>query len=156
LLHNPPVLILDEPTTGLDPNQIVEIRNLIKTISKEKTIIFSTHIMQEVQAICDRAIIIHLGQIRADSEVSALKSMMQTENIIFVEFAQAVDEGILKSLSGVNSLKKIATASYEIRTDAQIDVRASLSQTAGKQGWTLLGLRQEESSLENVFRELTQ
>jgi ABC-2 type transport system ATP-binding protein len=155
LIHNPPVLILDEPTTGLDPNQIVEIRNLIKNIGKEKTVIISTHNMPEVEVVCDRAIIINLGKIVADSPVAELKTLTQKENIISVEFEKSIDENILQAIEGVNSVKKRSETHYQIYSNTEIDVRAKIFKLAGEQNWTLLGLQQQESSLESVFQNLT-
>jgi ABC-2 type transport system ATP-binding protein len=155
LIHNPPVLILDEPTTGLDPNQIVEIRNLIKNIGKEKTVIISTHNMPEVEVVCDRAIIINLGKIVADSPVAELKNFTKKENIISVEFEKSIDEKILQSIEGVNSVKKLSETHYQIHSNTEIDVRGKIFKLAGEQNWTLLGLQQQESSLESVFQNLT-
>jgi ABC-2 type transport system ATP-binding protein len=155
LIHNPPVLILDEPTTGLDPNQIVEIRNLIKNIGKEKTVIISTHNMPEVEVVCDRAIIINLGKIVADSPVAELKTLTQKENIISVEFEKSINEKILQAIEGVNSVKKLSETHYQIYSNTEIDVRAKIFKLAGEQNWTLLGLQQQESSLESVFQNLT-
>ncbi|HAI76340.1 MAG TPA: gliding motility-associated ABC transporter ATP-binding subunit GldA, partial [Microscillaceae bacterium] len=158
LLHAPPVLILDEPTTGLDPNQIVEIRNLIKTIGKAKTVVFSTHIMQEVEAICDRAVIINKGKIVADSPVSALRELKTGKKTIVVEFQNTIQTKILQSLPGVAKVHQEAeaTATYTIeQKNSQEDLRAAISTLAAQQGWILLGMKQEETSLENIFRELT-
>jgi len=158
LLHDPPVLILDEPTTGLDPNQIVEIRNLIKTIGKAKTVVFSTHIMQEVEAICDRAVIINKGKIVADSPVSALRELKTGKKTIVVEFQNTIQTKILQSLPGVAKVHQEAeaTATYTIeQKNSQEDLRAAISTLAAQQGWILLGMKQEETSLENIFRELT-
>lgn len=155
LIHNPPVLILDEPTTGLDPNQIVEIRQLIKEVGKEKTVIFSTHIMQEVQAICDRAIIINLGKIVANSDIEGLKNLQKSENVLIVEFEKAADIDKIKELEHVIEVKALAAQKYEVRSQAAQDIRPSLSRLAGEQGWILLGMQQEERSLEDVFQNLT-
>ncbi|MGD1843602.1 MAG: gliding motility-associated ABC transporter ATP-binding subunit GldA [Thermonemataceae bacterium] len=156
LLHDPAVLILDEPTTGLDPNQIVEIRQVIKTAAIDKTIIFSTHIMQEVQAICDRAIIINLGKIVADSTVAALKDAKGKENRITVEFAEAISVDALEQLPGVLEVSTLGEHRYEVRSEASEDVRAHIFSLASTQQWTLLGLQQEEQTLETIFQNLTQ
>ncbi len=155
MIHNPKVLILDEPTTGLDPNQIVEIRQVIKNSAENKTIIFSTHIMQEVQAICSRAIIINLGQIVADSPVSELKNIQQAETIIFLETAQAIDISLLQALEGVLSVKNISENHYEIKSAFQTDLRRAISKLSVEQDWLIVGLKQEERTLENIFQQLT-
>jgi ABC-2 type transport system ATP-binding protein len=155
LIHNPEVLILDEPTTGLDPNQIVEIRNLIKNIAKEKTIIFSTHIMQEVQAICDRVVIINRGKIVADSKVGELKNVVSSENVITVEFEKDIEISQLQDIEGVIEVSKQSVGKYQIRSKPEVDVRAAIFRKAADQSWTLVGLKQEERSIENIFRELT-
>ncbi len=155
LIHNPPVLILDEPTTGLDPNQIVEIRNLIKTIGKEKTVVFSTHIMQEVQAICDRAIIINLGEIVADSSVAALQNIQKSEKTFLLEFEQSVDIEALKTLEGVLKIETLSEKKYRIFASADKELRGEIFKFAAEKNWVLLGLQQEESSLESIFQQLT-
>jgi ABC-2 type transport system ATP-binding protein len=156
LIHNPPVLILDEPTTGLDPNQIVEIRNLIKQVSNEKTIILSTHIMQEVQAICDKVVIIHLGKIVADTSVAEITTFVSNERIIKVEFAQSIDEKILLTqISAIKAIKNLKENSWEIQCQADKDIRADIFKVAAQNDWTILEIKQEEKNLENVFRELT-
>jgi ABC-2 type transport system ATP-binding protein len=155
LIHDPQILILDEPTTGLDPNQILEIRNLIKNIGKEKTVIFSTHIMQEVQAICDRVVIINRGKIVADSKVSELKNAVSSATIITAEFDKEINKEILKDIEGVTEVFSIGNGKYEIRSKAGKDVRGDIFKKASENNWTLLGLKQEESSIENIFRELT-
>lgn len=155
LIHDPQVLILDEPTTGLDPNQILEIRNLIKNIGKEKTVIFSTHIMQEVQAICDRVIIINRGKIAADSKVSELKNVVSNVTIITAEFDKEINTDIIKSIEGVTEVISKGNAKYEIKSQAGKDVRGDIFKRASENNLTLLGLKQEESSIENIFRELT-
>jgi ABC-2 type transport system ATP-binding protein len=155
LIHDPQVLILDEPTTGLDPNQIVEIRQVIKDAGQQKTVIFSTHIMQEVEAICDRVIIINLGKIVADSTVKDLQSQRQGAVRITVEFGSAVDTQHISGLPGVQSVQQRTENAYEILTDGTSDVRAAVFQLAAQQNWPLLGLKQEENTLEDVFRQLT-
>lgn len=156
LIHDPPVLILDEPTTGLDPNQIVEIRNLIQRVGQQKTVIFSTHIMQEVQAICDRAIIIHLGKIVADNPIEELKQRQSQEQITLVEFASPVDLAQLEAIPGVLEIENITAQKYRISSNNEEDIRAAISKLALESQWTLLGLQQEENSLEKVFRKLTE
>ncbi|MBX9851710.1 MAG: ATP-binding cassette domain-containing protein, partial [Cytophagaceae bacterium] len=155
LIHDPQVLILDEPTTGLDPNQIVEIRNLIKNIGKEKTVIFSTHIMQEVQAICDRVIIINQGKIVADSKVADLKNLGATVKVLTVEFQSPIDTAIIKNIEGVLEVNALSANKYQIKTSQDKDVRGEIFKKASDNNWTLIGMQQEESSIENIFRELT-
>lgn len=155
LIHDPQVLILDEPTTGLDPNQIVEIRQVIKNAGEQKTVIFSTHIMQEVEAICDRVIIINSGKIVADSTVKDLQASRQGAVRITVEFGHVIDHEMLAGLPGVQSVRLKDNHTHEILTDGQADIRPAVFQLATQQNWTLLGLKQEENTLEDVFRQLT-
>lgn len=155
LLHNPQVLILDEPTTGLDPNQIVEIRQVIKEAGKEKTVIFSTHIMQEVEAICDRVIIINLGKIVADSSVKTLYQYQKGSQTLFIEFSEEVDVEKLQALPGIQSIRHSARNKFEIITNGQSDIRPLIFKLAAENNWTLIGLKQEENSLESIFQALT-
>lgn len=155
LIHDPKVLILDEPTTGLDPNQIIEIRNLIKSISRDKTVIFSTHIMQEVQALCDRVVVINKGKIVADDAIGQLKTSQTKVRVITAEFSENVEAGSLKTIEGVLSVEAGANNKYIIKTDAGTDARPAIFKFASDSGLTLLGLHQEEVTMENVFQELT-
>ncbi|GAA0893208.1 gliding motility-associated ABC transporter ATP-binding subunit GldA [Fulvivirga kasyanovii] len=155
LIHDPKVLILDEPTTGLDPNQIIEIRNLIKNISRDKTVIFSTHIMQEVQALCDRVVVINKGKIVADDAIGQLKTSQTKVRIITAEFSENVETDRLKTIEGVLSVEAGANNKYIIKTDAATDARPAIFKFASDSGLTLLGLHQEEVTMENVFQELT-
>lgn len=156
LIHNPGVLILDEPTSGLDPNQIIEIRNLIRETGKEKTVMLSTHIMQEVEAICDRIIIIDKGIIVANEEKSRIYSFLKNPGqIIRVEFDQ--DPGI-KKLSGiarVTSVTRLDDNIYLINSESDEDIRPSLFRFAVENGYTVLSLQKQENNLEEVFRHLT-
>ncbi|MDW7695427.1 gliding motility-associated ABC transporter ATP-binding subunit GldA [Flammeovirgaceae bacterium SG7u.111] len=154
LIHDPKVLILDEPTTGLDPNQILEIRQVIKNISKEKTVIFSTHIMQEVQALCDRVIIINLGQIVADSSVELLKQQAGDIKIL-LEFDEAIDLAVLGALEGVKQLNELGNCQYEVIADGEEDIRSELFKLAVRENWVLKGMAKEELSLERIFHQLT-
>jgi ABC-2 type transport system ATP-binding protein len=156
MIHDPKVLILDEPTTGLDPNQIIEIRNLISNIGKEKTVIFSTHIMQEVQAICSRAIIINLGRIVADSPVDELRNLSGQSVVIVAEFDAEVDVNLLQAVDGVGLVKSLDRGKYEIAVAGKQDIRRGIFRLAAEQGWTLLGMQQQENSLEKIFQNLTQ
>jgi ABC-2 type transport system ATP-binding protein len=153
MIHNPEVLILDEPTTGLDPNQIVEIRNLIKTIGKEKTVMLSTHIMQEVDAICDRAIIINKGEIVADEKVSELRSLQQSVSLE-VEFENSIEISILKQLKHSKKIQNIGGNKFKIITDGK-DIRADISKLALEQNNIIISLTKESASLESVFQDLT-
>jgi len=155
LIHNPPVLILDEPTTGLDPNQIVEIRQVIRQIGQEKTVIFSTHIMQEVEALCDRVIIINLGEVVADSEVQALRNLQQHKQVIVAEFNSEVNAGLLGQIEGISHVKYLSMGRYEITADSTRDVRPDVFRMAAEQGLVLVGLKQQENNLEHIFQLLT-
>jgi ABC-2 type transport system ATP-binding protein len=155
LIHNPPVLILDEPTTGLDPNQIVEIRQVIKQIGREKTVIFSTHIMQEVEALCDRVIIVNLGEVVADSDVQALRNLQQHKQVIVAEFNSEVEMVLLQQIEGVSAVKYLSIGRYEITADSTRDVRPEVFRMASEQGLVLVGLKQQENTLETIFQSLT-
>jgi ABC-2 type transport system ATP-binding protein len=152
LIHNPPVLILDEPTTGLDPNQIVEIRKLIKEISKKKTVIFSTHILQEVQALCDRVIIINKGKIAADDELKNLIGQQENVFVIVVEFKESVSSEDLLAISGI---ERVTNDGKLFRIHSKKDVRTDLFRFASEKNLSLLSLKQEENSMEEIFRSLT-
>ncbi|HNV30176.1 MAG TPA: gliding motility-associated ABC transporter ATP-binding subunit GldA [Cyclobacteriaceae bacterium] len=154
LIHNPDVLILDEPTTGLDPNQILEIRKLIKEISRDKTVIFSTHIMQEVQAICDRVIVINQGEIVADDKVANLLKR-QSHVYVVVEFEGEVNESELLALDGVESVTSMQKGLYRLAAREGSDLRPEVFRLAADRNLSLIGLRQEENSLEEIFRSLT-
>jgi ABC-2 type transport system ATP-binding protein len=154
IIHNPDVLILDEPTSGLDPNQLVEIRDLIKRIGKEKTVMLSTHILQEVEAICDRVIIIRKGELVADNLASNLQTASDTQ-VVYVEFDQEVTKSTLQKIKGVSAIKRITDSSYLIESNAHEDLRKVVAQFAQDQKLLLLTLRTEEKSLEEVFKQLT-
>ncbi|MCA0154287.1 gliding motility-associated ABC transporter ATP-binding subunit GldA [Winogradskyella vincentii] len=153
LLHNPDVLILDEPTTGLDPNQLVEIRNLIKSIGKEKTVFLSTHIMQEVEAMCDRVIIINKGEVVADKYLKELRDGQ--EQIVIVEFDYRVEEAFLLKLPKVKSVKNPNGFIYEITFSTEEDMRSHVFDFAHDNDLKILQLNQKNASLESLFRELT-
>lgn len=152
MLHNPKVLILDEPTSGLDPNQVVEIRELIKEIGKDKTVLLSTHIMQEVESMCNRVIIINRGKIVADDNISALQQQSKHELTIVVEFKNEVKEAMLKNIAGVKAVKQKGKRYFLKCSD---DVREQVSTLSSQQGWVLLSMSLEEDSLESVFQKLT-
>ena len=156
LLHDPQVLILDEPTTGLDPNQIVEIRQVIKNIGKEKTVVFSSHIMQEVQAICDRVIIINRGKIVADGTLSELKKENKEGQLLTISFAEAINEQLFKGLKGLVYFKNMGNNTYEIKASPKADLRAPILEIVSAEKLNLLSLAQKENSLESIFQELTQ
>jgi len=153
LLHNPDVLILDEPTTGLDPNQLVDIRHLIKNVGIDKTVFLSTHIMQEVEAICDRVIIIHKGKIVADKKLKALRDGQ--EQIIIVEFDYRVEEAFLLNLENAKSVKNVHDFIYEITFATMEDMRSHVFDFAHDNQLKILQLHQKNASLESLFRELT-
>ncbi|QNF34169.1 gliding motility-associated ABC transporter ATP-binding subunit GldA [Adhaeribacter swui] len=155
LIHNPQVLILDEPTTGLDPNQLSEIRSLIKQIGQEKTVLFSTHIMQEVSAICDRVVIINNGKIVADSDVASLNSLGQQEIATLVEFESPVEVSLLQGVPGVQEVQHVKEYTYRIISTKNMDIRSAVFSLAATHSWSLVGLRQEERSLEKIFQSLT-
>jgi len=154
LIHNPEVLILDEPTSGLDPNQLLEIRELIKGIGIEKTVILSTHIMQEVEAVCSRAIIINAGKIVADAPTAEL-SMIQSHDLVTVEFETPTSEKLLLSIPGVTKAIKINDLSWKLQAKPGVDIRPRINKFAVENHLTLLSLHREEHNLEQVFQELT-
>jgi ABC-2 type transport system ATP-binding protein len=154
LIHNPDVLILDEPTSGLDPNQILEIRKLIRQISQNKTVIFSTHIMQEVQALCNRVIVINKGKIVADDQLSNLMKGNANASILVVEFQGEISTEELKQLKGVRNVIKEG-AHYKFFSDEGVDVRAELFRYATEKKISILSLKEEQNSLEEIFRSLT-
>ena len=153
LLHNPDVLILDEPTTGLDPNQLVEIRELIKSFGKDKTVFLSTHIMQEVEAICDRVIIINKGELVIDTPLSELKS--NQEQLIEVEFDFRIEDQLLKRLPNVTDAKNTFGMTWEITFDTKEDMRALIFDFAKENELRILKLDTKNTTLETLFRELT-
>ena len=154
LLHDPEVLILDEPTTGLDPNQLVDIRNLIKNIGKTKTVFLSTHIMQEVEAMCDRVIIINKGEIVADKKLKELRE--SKEQTVIVEFDYRVEDAFLKKLPKVKSVVNTHGFVYEITFASSEDMRSYVFDFAHDNQLKILQLNQKNASLESLFRELTQ
>ncbi len=153
LLHNPEVLILDEPTTGLDPNQLVEIRKLIREIGKEKTILLSTHIMKEVEAVCDRVIIINKGKLVADKKLEELRE--SEEQIIEVEFDYRVEEQLLNQLPNVSNVKNTGGFVYEITFATSKDMRPAVFDFAHDNTLKTLQLSRKNKNLESLFSELT-
>ncbi len=155
LVHNPDVLILDEPTSGLDPNQIVEIRNVIKTLAQQKTILFSSHIMQEVEALCDRVIIINKGNIVADDRLSNLKNNNSSDQSVIVEFKETVNPEWLEGLQGVSKIDGSGQRVYSIQcADAEV-VKKQLMQLSLDKSLNIISLKSESKNLENVFKSLT-
>ncbi|MFH1744818.1 MAG: ATP-binding cassette domain-containing protein [bacterium] len=162
IIHEPDILILDEPTTGLDPNQIVEIRDLIKKLGKEKTVIFSTHILSEVSATCDRAIIINNGRIVAQGTPDELIKQRGAKTMLYIKIKGQREE-ILKVLHGVQEIEKAEVKTseagdiyeYEVTPKPNVDARESLSSAITRAGWSILEFRGKQVSLEDVFRDLT-
>jgi len=155
MLHNPDVLILDEPTSGLDPNQIVEIRQLIKDLGKEKTVILSTHILGEVEAVCDRAIIINKGKLVADAPIQELKQQFSGQSIVSVEFAENTNAQMLGKIKNVRSVKSMGKNQWQLASAAEQDIRADVFAFAVANQLTLLALHKAEHSVEDVFQQLT-
>ena len=156
LIHDPEILILDEPTSGLDPNQLVEIRNLVSNIGKEKTVLLSTHILQEVEAICDRVIIINNGEIVADENAKQLKEKGEGQNqTIHIELDGPIDPEIWKNLLFIDHVKPIGDNQFLLETRELRDIRGDIFNFAVNQGLTILSLSLKKKSLEEVFRELT-
>ena len=155
LLNNPEVLILDEPTSGLDPNQLVEIRQLIKNFGKEKTVIFSSHIMQEVQALCDRVIILNRGKIIANDPIEKLKQRAKGNRVLSLVFDRRVNPAIFEGVSGVDKVNVVNPAALEIVTEGDVDIRPIVFKKVVDSGLVLIEMKQEEASVENIFQELT-
>lgn len=153
LLHNPDVLILDEPTTGLDPNQLVEIRQLIKNVGRDKTVFLSTHIMQEVEAICDRVIIIDKGVIVTDKKLNQIRS--DKEQILEVEFDFKIEEQLIAKLPNLTAYKNVHDMIWELTFVADKDMRPAVFDFAQENGLKTLQLNQKNKNLEAVFRDVT-
>ncbi len=153
ILHDPEVLILDEPTTGLDPNQLVEIRELIKELGKDKTVLLSTHIMQEVEAVCERVIIINKGELVIDKPISELKT--SNEQVIRVTFDYKLEEQFIKRLPNITSFKNTTENNWILSFESEKDMRSIIFDFAQENGLKILGLNAENKNLENLFRELT-
>lgn len=160
LIHDPEIIILDEPTSGLDPNQILEIRDLIRELGKEKTMLFSSHILQEVQAVCDRALIIHKGQIVGDGDPNAMKGSVSGHGELLLTVLTEKDiSEFINDVTGVTGTSKLpsqeGTASYMIEFDKKIEVRDRIFDVCVENGAKIIEMRTEKDSLEKVFRELT-
>lgn len=154
LIHEPEVLILDEPTSGLDPNQIVEIREVIKQQGRNKTVLFSSHILQEVEAICDRVIIINEGEIMADDKLSNLRQRSST-NVVRVRFKESLEEEQIKELSLARSVSKIDPYNWQLTTDNSEQLRKQILEFALQHNLNIVSLQSENTSLEEIFRSLT-
>lgn len=153
IIHDPKVLILDEPTSGLDPNQLVEIRELIRTIGQQKTVMFSTHIMQEAEAICDRLVIINKGRIVANDRALSLQEKNE-EQTSYIEFDQVVSKTQLAKIVGVKKVEAIKNG-WLVSADQKIDLNKEIALHAQQEGWLILTLKTEKKTLEEVFRNLT-
>ena len=156
LIHNPSVLILDEPTTGLDPNQLEEIRNLIREISKDKTVILSSHIMQEVEAVCNRVIIINKGKIVADGGIAAIKSGNFSGNqVVNVEFLEKCELKKLQEIDGISQIMETENG-FELTANSSTDIRPQIFNFAVANQLTIISLHEKQQNLENVFHQVTQ
>ncbi len=153
ILHNPEVLVLDEPTTGLDPNQLVEIRQLIKELGKDKTVLLSTHIMQEVEAVCDRVIIINKGELVVDKTLKELKT--SSKQVIRVTFDYKLEEQFVKRLPNISAFKNTTENNWILEFETTEDMRPVIFDFAQENGLKILGLNSENKNLENLFQELT-
>lgn len=157
MIHDPEILILDEPTTGLDPNQIVEIRNLISGLSKDKTVLLSTHILQEVEAICDRVVVLNKGKLVADGTANSLvKDEKQTRQTVYLEFNELPDPGFLLKTEGVQKIQQISDKGYLVEGELDRDLREVLFRAVVRKKLVLLSLVKKEDTLEEAFRKLTQ
>lgn len=155
MIHNPSVLILDEPTSGLDPNQLVDIRNLITEIGKEKTVMLSTHIMQEAEAMCNRILIINKGNLVANQSTSEITKTLGKQEVIIIEFEKAPPIEDLKKIPGVLRIEKQKENTYAIEAKESAEIRSSLFKYAVEKGLTILTIAKNDASLEDVFRNLT-
>ena len=156
LIHDPEVLILDEPTTGLDPNQIIEIREVIKKQGKDKTVLFSSHILQEVEAICDRVIIINKGELVADDKLSNLRQHSSSSNTVKVSFKESIDKSWLDQLPDAKSVNKIDANNWQLATDHPEQLRKQIFELSLLHNLNIVSLQSDNQSLEDVFRSLTQ
>ena len=155
LIHDPEVLILDEPTSGLDPNQLAEIRELIRKIGTEKTVMLSTHIMQEVEAICDRIIIIHKGKIVADDSTSNLHKAKNEDEVLIIGFNENIDIRPFQTLQNVRSIEKTDEKTIKISSQSGVDLRPAIFNLATELKLTIQTLQKQEHSIEEIFRQMT-
>ena len=156
LIHDPEVLILDEPTSGLDPNQIIEIREVIKKQGQDKTVLFSSHILQEVEAICDRVIIINKGELVADDKLSNLRQRSSSSNTVKVSFKESIDKSWLEQLTAAKSVNKIDANNWQLATDNPDQLRKQIFELSLLHNLNIVSLQSDSQSLEDVFRSLTQ
>lgn len=156
LIHDPEVLILDEPTSGLDPNQIIEIREVIKKQGKDKTVLFSSHILQEVEAICDRVIIINKGNLVADDKLSNLRKTSSVANLIRVSFREDINQQLLNDLPAAQTVTKLDANNWQLTTDDSDQLRKQIMELSLQHNLNIVSLQSENQSLEDVFRTLTQ
>jgi ABC-2 type transport system ATP-binding protein len=156
LIHDPEVLILDEPTSGLDPNQIIEIREVIKKQGTDKTVLFSSHILQEVEAICDRVIIINKGEIVANDKLSNLKRGNEGSHVVIVQFKEPVDKHLLESINHVTGVDETSPGNFKLQTPNPEQVRKQILELSLLHNLNIVSLQSESQSLEDVFRSLTQ
>ena len=155
MIHDPQVLILDEPTSGLDPNQLADIRGLIKQIGQEKTVMLSTHIMQEVEAMCDRVIIIKSGIIVADDDAKTIQLESGGDNVVVVEFDQSTTRKELLSIPGVRDAQHLGNNNWRVKGSGKQDIRSEVFQFAVQNNLSVLTMQKEQQSLEDAFKKLT-
>ncbi len=155
MIHDPQVLVLDEPTSGLDPNQLAEIRNVIKTMGQEKTVILSTHIMQEVQALCDSVLIIDKGRLVAHDTAERLQALTADQTIITLELSEPISKEQLAAIAHIERVEPLGNNTWRLFSIASHDIRADIFKFAVAQNWVVLTLHKESGNLEDVFRELT-
>ncbi|RYF92917.1 MAG: gliding motility-associated ABC transporter ATP-binding subunit GldA [Chitinophagaceae bacterium] len=155
LIHDPEILILDEPTTGLDPNQILEIREVIRKLGQQKTILFSSHILQEVEAVCDRVVIINKGKLVANDTIAALRGNMEQEKNIRVTFQEKVNPALLTGLTAAGNVREMDEYNWELQTSSPDMLRKQLMELSLKENLNIVSLQSGEQSLEELFRELT-
>ena len=157
MIHNPQVLIMDEPTSGLDPNQLAEIRNLIREIGKEKVVVFSTHIMQEVEALCNRVVIINKGKIVIDDEISKLNTISQGSNSVTIQFSKDSKANLnhFKEIAGLKNIESLEQNSYMFTSNDSVDIREALFDISVASGLKIIRMEQKTFSMENVFQQLT-
>lgn len=155
LIHNPRILILDEPTTGLDPNQLIEIRELIRNISAEKTVVLSTHILQEVEAICQRVLMINQGKIVADEETLTVNKSSGNKQTVLVEFKEELSDEVIKTITGISGYMKQSNKIWLFESDSESDLRENIFQFAMVNKLSILELQTRKRTLEDTFRELS-
>lgn len=157
MIHNPEVLIMDEPTSGLDPNQLAEIRNVIREIGKEKVVIFSTHIMQEVEALCNRVVIINKGEIVIDDDIKGLSTLSRGGNKVTIQFSSdsKVNSSAFKQINGLADVTKLSANSFEFSSHEDADIRIQLFDAAVTSGYKIIRMEQKSFSMEDIFQQLT-